>query len=183
MDSSIDDETTGHPTGDAPGRAPRDGGRLTVQAETQPSDTTRGRSVIDAAVRLVRAVREAAGRPSVRPWLIGATALAFVALSVGSFRALPDDGRSAKPALVAVLVLVTTPATLALNGLEYRFMGRTLGHRIGFRHAMRISLVASIANYLPAPGGVAVRTAALKRRGSTVRSAVSINAVAGLVWA
>jgi uncharacterized membrane protein YbhN (UPF0104 family) len=135
--------------------------------------------------RLVAAagsVRQLASRPRVRPWLFAATALVFVALAVTSFRSLPDEGRSARPALVAVLILVTAPATLALNALEYRFMASRLGHRIDFRHAMRVSLIASIANYLPAPGGVAVRTAALKRQGSTVRSAVSINAVAGLVW-
>ncbi|HEX8803545.1 MAG TPA: lysylphosphatidylglycerol synthase domain-containing protein, partial [Acidimicrobiales bacterium] len=131
----------------------------------------------------MRWLRELSRRPRVRPWLFAATALVFVILAVASFRSLPDEGRDARPELFAVLVLVTTPATLTLNALEYRFMGSTLGHRIGFRHAMRVSLVASIANYLPAPGGVAVRTAALKRRGSTVRSAVSINAVVGLVWA
>jgi hypothetical protein len=114
---------------------------------------------------------------------MAATALVFVALAVSSFRSLPDDSRNARPALVAILVLVTTPATLLLNALEYRFMSITLGHHTTTRHALRVSLVASIANYLPAPGGVAVRTAALKRRGATVRSAVSINAIAGLVWA
>jgi uncharacterized membrane protein YbhN (UPF0104 family) len=129
-----------------------------------------------------KALRELASRPRVRPWLFAATALVFVALAVTSFRSLPDEGRSAQPGLVAVLVLVTAPATLALNALEYRFMASRLGHRIDFRHAMRVSLIASIANYLPAPGGIAVRTAALKREGSTVRSAVSVNAVAGLVW-
>jgi hypothetical protein len=133
-------------------------------------------------VAFAGAARQLAARPRVRPWLFAATALVFVTLAVTSFRSLPDDGRSAQPALVAVLILVTTPATLALNALEYRFMGSRLGHRIGFRHALRVSLIASIANYLPAPGGVAVRTAALKREGSSVRSAVSINAVAGLVW-
>jgi uncharacterized membrane protein YbhN (UPF0104 family) len=183
VDSNIEDETTGRPSGDTPGRTPHDDGRPTLQASAGVRDTTASSGGVGRTRRLVRATRELAARPTVRPWLVVATALAFVVLAVGSFRALPDEGRSAKPALVAVLVLVTTPATLVLNGLEYRFMGRTLGHRIGFRHAMRVSLVASIANYLPVPGGLAVRTAALKRRGSTVRSAVSINAIAALVWA
>ncbi|HEY8525576.1 MAG TPA: lysylphosphatidylglycerol synthase domain-containing protein [Acidimicrobiales bacterium] len=129
-----------------------------------------------------RSARELANRPRVRPWLFAATALVFVALAVTSFRSLPDEGRSARPEVVAVLVLVTTPLTLLLNAFEYRFMASRLGHRVGMRPAMKVSLIASIANYLPAPGGIAVRTAALKREGSTVRSAVSINAVAGLVW-
>jgi uncharacterized membrane protein YbhN (UPF0104 family) len=181
VDSNLEDETTGRRSGDPLGRAPRDG-RSTVQAPATAGDTDSS-GLVARASRLVRAGSEWAANPAVRPWLVGTTALAFVVLTVGSFRALPDEGRSAQPALVAVLVLVTTPATLVLNALEYQFMGQTLGHRIGFRHAMRVGLIASIANYLPAPGGVAVRSAALKRRGSTVRSAVSINAVAGLVWA
>jgi hypothetical protein len=115
--------------------------------------------------------------------LLLTAAAVFVAMAVGSFRALPDEGRSGNLWLVAVLVLVTTPATLVLNALEYRAMAHALDHRIRFDSAVRVSLVASLANYLPAPGGVAVRTAALKRAGSTIGSALSINAVAVVIWA
>jgi hypothetical protein len=115
--------------------------------------------------------------------LLLTAAAVFVAMAVGSFRALPDEGRSGNLWLVAVLVLVTTPATLVLNALEYRAMAHALDHRIRFDSAVRVSLVASLANYLPAPGGVAVRTAALKRAGSSVGSALWINAVAVAIWA
>jgi uncharacterized membrane protein YbhN (UPF0104 family) len=135
------------------------------------------------AAQLAGTVRRAASRPSVRPWLLLFAAAAFVAMAVGSFRALPDEGRSGNLWLVAVLVLVTTPATLVLNALEYRSMAHALDHDIRFDSAVRVSLVASLANYLPAPGGVAVRTAALKRAGSTIGSALSINAVAVVIWA
>jgi uncharacterized membrane protein YbhN (UPF0104 family) len=158
------------------------GGRVNSRTGGTGTGRTGGAGSLRRVMAAAGSVRQLASRPRVRPWLFAATALIFVALAVMSFRSLPDEGRSAKPALVAVLVLVTAPATLALNALEYRFMASRLGHRIDFRHAMRVSLIASIANYLPAPGGVAVRTAALKRQGSTVRSAVSVNAVAGLVW-
>ena len=122
-------------------------------------------------------VRQLASRPRVRPWLFAATALVFVALAVTSFRSLPDEGRSAKPALVAVLVLVTAPATLALNALEYRFMASRLGHRIDFRHAMRVSLIASIANYLPAPG-----VWPYARRRSSARAARSARRCRSTPW-
>ncbi|HEV7759680.1 MAG TPA: lysylphosphatidylglycerol synthase domain-containing protein, partial [Acidimicrobiales bacterium] len=124
-----------------------------------------------------------AARPAVRPWLLLGAAAVFVAMAVGSFRALPDEGRSGNLWLVAVLVLVATPATLVLNALEYRSMAQAHEHDIDFDAAVRVSLVASLANYLPAPGGVAVRTAALKKEGSTVGSALSINAVAVVIWA
>jgi uncharacterized membrane protein YbhN (UPF0104 family) len=158
------------------------------RAGTTPSVRSDGRGrrahqIIGRLSGQLRSAHAAASRPSVRRWMIALLTLAFIVLATGSFLALPDESRSARPGLVAVLVLVTAPATLVLNALEYRFMAGTLGHRIGVRHAVRVSLLASIANYLPAPGGVAVRTVALNRRGSTVRSAVSINTIAGLVWA
>jgi uncharacterized membrane protein YbhN (UPF0104 family) len=124
------------------------------------------------------------GRPSVRPWLLGFTALLFLALVVASFTALPDD-RDLRPGLLVVLVLVAAPSTLLLNATEYRIMASALDHDVDLRGAMRVSIAATVVNYLPipAPGGIAVRTAALARRGSTIRSAISINAVMGLLWA
>lgn len=127
-------------------------------------------------------VRRAAARPSVRPWLLGVAAVAFLAMAYVSFRSLPEDGRSARPLLVVPMVVLAAPATLVLNAVEYRAMAAGLGHRLGMRSAMRVGLTASLANYLPAPGGVAVRTAALKGRGSSIGRAVSINAVAGATW-
>jgi hypothetical protein len=62
-------------------------------------------------------------------------------------------------------------------------MGGLLDHRIGFFAAARLSLLASIANYLPAPGGIAVRTASLTAKGSTARRALWVNLVATLFWA
>lgn len=135
-------------------------------------------------VDLGRRAQRVAGSPAWRPWLLGITAVVFVALVVASFRALPD-GRSVRLDLVALLVLVATPSTLLLNAVQYRTMATALDHDIGLRSAMRVSIVATLVNYLPipAPGGIAVRTAALARRGSSVRAALAINAVTGVLWA
>src|SRR5918997_866564 len=142
------------------------------------------RHALAAAVHAARTVQQVAGRPSLRPWLLGATGIAFIALVVVSFTSLPD-GRSLRLPLIAVLILVATPSTLLLNAVKYRTRAAALGHDIGVRSAMQVSIVATLVNYLPipAPGGIAVRTAALARRGSTVRSAISINAVTGVLWA
>jgi len=142
------------------------------------------RSLLTRTTSVVHRARTVATRPSVRPGLLAVTAAAFVALVVISFRALPDD-RSVRPLLIGVLVLVATPSTLVLNAVQYRTMAAALDHRIGVRSAMRVSIVATLVNYLPipAPGGIAVRTAALTRRGSTVRSAISVNAITGVLWA
>ena len=154
--------------------------RQTVPADGFADDMP---GLLGRAARVAGTARRFAARPSVRPWLLLGAAAVFVAMAVGSFNALPDEGRSGNLWLVAVLVLVATPATLVLNALEYRSMAHALDHDIDFDAAVRVSLVASLANYLPAPGGVAVRTAALKKEGSTVGSALSINAVAVVIWA
>ncbi|HLT69878.1 MAG TPA: hypothetical protein VKZ72_06910 [Acidimicrobiales bacterium] len=134
--------------------------------------------------QVVRRVRQLASKPSLRPWLLAVTAALFVALVIGSFRSLPE-GRSIRVDLLVLLVLVATPSTLVLNAAQYRTMAHALDHDIGLRSAMRVSIVATLVNYLPipAPGGLAVRTAALAQRGSSVKAALAINAVTGVLWA
>lgn len=156
----------------------------TLPAPTGATEQSALQAVLARCVGVARSAQRFASKPSVRPWLLGVTVIVFVALVVLSFRALPED-RAVKPGLVAVLVLVATPSTLVLNAVQYRTMAAALDHRIGVRSAMRVSIVATLVNYLPipAPGGIAVRTAALAKRGSTLRSAISINAITGLLWA
>jgi hypothetical protein len=168
----VDDDRTGDEEG------------TTLAAPARGTEHASVQTLLARATRLARAVQQVGSRPSVRPWLLGATAIAFVALVVLSFRALPD-GRDVRPHLLAILVLVATPSTLVLNAVQYRTMAAALEQHIGLRSAMRVSIVATLVNYLPipAPGGIAVRTAALARSGSSVRSAISINAVTGLLWA
>jgi hypothetical protein len=134
--------------------------------------------------QLVRRVQRTASKPSWRPWLLAITAAIFLALVVGSFRSLPE-GRSIRIDLLVLLVLVATPSTVVLNAAQYRTMAHALDHDIGLRSAMRVSIVATLVNYLPipAPGGIAVRTAALAQRGSSVKAALAINAVTGVLWA
>lgn len=162
-------------TGEA-GRLPR---RLLLIVATN-SDRQYG--LVQRGVRLVEALRNLATRPAVRPWLLGFAALAFLGMAYLSFRQLDDVGRSAEPLVLLPYILLAVPASLLLNALEYRAMAESLGHRMGVRSAAKVSLAATLANYLPAPGGIAVRTAALKGRGSSFGSAVSVNAVAGVLW-
>jgi uncharacterized membrane protein YbhN (UPF0104 family) len=106
----------------------------------------------------------------------------FLAMAFTSFRALPDGDRSARPLVLLASALVISPATLALNAFEYRAIAKAAGHRVSLTNAAQVSLAASLANLLPVPGAVAVRTAALKSQGSSIASAVSVNAIAGAIW-
>ena len=126
-------------------------------------------------------LRSLGSRPGARKWLLAGGAVLFVAITLSAIAALPDESRSARPEVIVLLVALV-PTTVLLNGEEYRVMARSLGHDLSLGSALRVSVLATVANYLPAPGGAAVRTAALRRRGSSLRASVGINAAAGLSW-
>ena len=84
--------------------------------------------------------------------------------------------------VLPILLLVTGPLTQVANAAEFRYMGLINGHRIGWLDSVRLTVAASAANLLPLPGGVVIRTAALRQRGSSYRRALAANGVAGLIW-
>jgi uncharacterized membrane protein YbhN (UPF0104 family) len=131
--------------------------------------------------RFERRFTERSGSPRARRWLLAIALVLFVVISVVSFGSLPDDVRW-QPWAVLVLLLVTTPLTLAANAAEYRVMGAISRHRIGWLESSRITLIAGAANLLPLPGGIVVRTQALRREGTTYRRALAANAAAGVTW-
>jgi hypothetical protein len=126
------------------------------------------------------AVRRWASRPRTRRILLVVAFAAFAILAIIAFRNLPD-GVELRP-LFMVLIALTTPGAWFFHAAEYRAVARSAGHRVGFDTALQVSVAVNLANLLPAPGGVAVKTAALKLEGSSLGSALSVNAIAGIVW-
>jgi hypothetical protein len=131
--------------------------------------------------RLEAALNARAGSARSRRWLLAFALLLFVVISVASFRGLPDGVRLHWWAL-PVLVLVTTPLTVLANSAEFRVMGAINGHVIGWLSAARLTVIAGAANLLPLPGGLVIRTQALRKAGSSYRHALAANAAAGLAW-
>ncbi len=105
----------------------------------------------------------------------------FLGISIPSFGTL-QDGRAFRPWILPLLILVTTPLTVAANAAEYRVMGSIGGHRISWRDSVSLTILAAAANLLPLPGGVVVRTQALRKKGSSYRRALAANLAAGLAW-
>lgn len=139
------------------------------------------RSVLDRLAAWDRRSLEARRSPRTRRLVLAAAVVLFAVVSVVSYRALPDlDG--ARWWLVAVLVLGAPSVTVAVNAAEYRTIAAALGHRVGAVEAARLTVLASAANLLPLPGGVVVRTRALRRQGSSYGRALRSNAVAGVTW-
>jgi hypothetical protein len=131
--------------------------------------------------RLEQLFNQRAGSPRARQWLLAVALVLFVAISVVSFRALPSGVHFRWWAL-PILVFVTTPLMVAANSAEYRIMGAINGHAIAWISAARLTVVAGAANLLPLPGGIVIRTQALRRQGSSYRHALAANAAAGLAW-
>jgi hypothetical protein len=105
-----------------------------------------------------------------------------VVLSIRTLDVGWDDLRFAP--LLAALVLVT-PATILLNGAELKVMARIVARgdqRLGWRAALRATVVATAANLLPIPGGALVRIAAVRSVGVRTTSATAINLAGAGAW-
>jgi len=131
--------------------------------------------------RLEKVFNERTGSPKARQWLLVFALVLFVVISVGSFLGLPDGVHFRWWAL-PLLALVTTPLTVAANSAEFRVMGAINGHSIRWLAAARLTVIAGAANLLPLPGGIVIRTQALRKAGSSYRHALAANAAAGLAW-
>ncbi len=119
--------------------------------------------------------------PRSRRILVLVAMVVFLAVSIPSLGAL-RDGPALRPAVLPLLVLVTTPLMVLANAAEYRVMGAINGHRIAWRDASQLTILAAVANLLPLPGGVVVRTQALRNKGSSYKKALGANLAAGLAW-
>lgn len=119
--------------------------------------------------------------PRAKRTLMAVAMVFFLAISIPSFSTL-QDGRAFRPWVLPLLILVTTPLTVLANAAEYRVMGSIGGHRISWRDSTQLTILAAAANLLPLPGGVVVRTQALRNKGSSYKRALAANLAAGLAW-
>ncbi len=145
--------------------------------DMSPQDTSR----IPEALEQMRRLRSLARKPLVMASLTVLGLALLVFLLIGSLDRLPPLEHPAWWAM-CVLALVTTPATVAANSSELRTIAACTGTEISWTDAFTTSLVASLANLLPIPGAVAIRTTALVRRGAAFRAAAEANLLAALVW-
>lgn len=135
----------------------------------------------ERALRIEQKLNARSASPRARKVLLGTAFALFVAVSVTSFGSL-KGGVHFHWWVLPILVLVTTPLTAAANAGEYRVMGRISGHEIGWRKSIQLTIVVSAANLLPLPGGLVVRTQALRQEGTSYKRALAANAAAGLAW-
>jgi hypothetical protein len=144
-----------------------------------PDTGVRGRTAVLRRIEQLFASR--GGSPRVRRLLLIIALIVFVVVSVISFRSLPDGVHFHWWALPIVLA-VTTPLTVLANAAEFRVMGAINGHSVRWLAAVRLTVIAGAANLLPLPGGIVIRTQALRQRGSSYKHALAANVVAGIAW-
>lgn len=83
----------------------------------------------------------------------------------------------------AVLVLVLgVPLTMLANAFEFKLAGASMQRSIPFFQALKISVVASAANMLPLPGGLATRVIALKSYEVSFKDGIAVNFLFAFVW-
>lgn len=161
--------------------SPSPGGGSDAEADTEGDGTAESVPFRGWARRMVGLLDRKPASPRARRILVAVAMVVFLAVSIPSFASL-RDGQALNLAVLPLLVLVTTPLTVLANSAEYRVMGAINGHRIPWRDAVQLTVLATLANLLPLPGGVVVRTQALRNRGSTYKRALSANLAAGLAW-
>jgi hypothetical protein len=78
--------------------------------------------------------------------------------------------------------IIGSPALLALSAVEYDVSVRMLDYHVPFLRALRVSVLSSVANLLPVPGSLVVRTQALKTLGAPYSRGASATLVVGVGW-
>ena len=109
-------------------------------------------------------------------------AVGFVVGIVLSLRAQPDILSNLKWMPLVLLALVCIPVTLLLNTLEFGMSARLIGHKFPFWKSAETTIIGSVANMLPIPGGTIVRVAALKAAGASFKRGTSVTLLVALIW-
>lgn len=82
----------------------------------------------------------------------------------------------------SLVLALGVPLTMLANSLEFKLSGASMQRRIPLRRALEISTIASAANLLPLPGGLATRVAALKSHGIAYRDGIAVNFLFMFLW-
>jgi polysaccharide pyruvyl transferase WcaK-like protein/uncharacterized membrane protein YbhN (UPF0104 family) len=120
--------------------------------------------------------------PRVRRAILLVATLGFAAGIVVSIRAQPGMFSDLHLSPVLLVVAIVIPATVFFNAYEFLLSARLIGRRIGLHSALETTIIGSVANMLPLPGGSIVRVAALKAAGAELKHGISTILFLTLIW-
>ena len=112
----------------------------------------------------------------------------FLALSfllgglIVAFRQLPTGVRFENYQFIALLLVTMAPLTLLLNAIELELSANLLDVRLGWRRALKVTVLSSAANMLPLPGGPIIRTAALTHVGADLARSTGVVTSVASQW-
>ncbi|MEX2532880.1 MAG: hypothetical protein WD360_02820 [Nitriliruptoraceae bacterium] len=115
------------------------------------------------------------------PLLVLSGTVFFVG-SVLAYRGLDIDWQNVNVVLLLIVLLVGTPATIAMNGAELRVIAAIEAVTLPWMTALRTVVLATAANMLPLPGAAVVRTHTLVSHGVALAAAVRAILAAALCW-
>jgi hypothetical protein len=108
--------------------------------------------------------------------------LVFAVGIVLSIRARPELVSDLSYGPLVALALAGVPITVLLNTEEFRLSAQLLGQDVPRLTAAEVTVVASVANMLPIPGGTIVRVTALKAGGARVRDGTAATLLIATLW-
>ncbi len=109
-------------------------------------------------------------------------AIGFVLGIYLSYRAQPDLLSNPNWGPLIAVAVIGVPVTVALNMLEFQASAKLVGLRFSLVQAAEITIIGSVANMLPIPGGTMVRVAALKAAGTTVKRGTAVTLLVSGLW-
>lgn len=114
--------------------------------------------------------------------VLGLAACGFILGIYLSYRAQPDLLTNLNWGFVALVSCVGVPTIVILNIFEFQTSAKLLGQRFSFAQAAEITIIGSVANMLPIPGGTVVRVAALKAGGASIKRGTSATLLVSGLW-
>ncbi len=83
---------------------------------------------------------------------------------------------------ILLALVIYTPFSVLLNGLELKACASAVQREMPARTAVRVTSYGTVANVLPLPASLAIRTHALVRAGAPLGDAVKILSLSAVLW-
>lgn len=134
--------------------------------------------MIEMARRLRKALRSPRGERIA--W--GAAVAIFFGGLAFSLASRPSLASAIRFDSMAILVFALCPLMTGVNMLITRELSRAAGVRLSYVASLKLAVMSTAANHLPAPGGPLLRIAAFREAGATLKEAGMANVAQGLIW-
>ncbi len=117
-----------------------------------------------------------------RPLMAGLASLLFAAGALFSIRELGVHWNAIRIAPLVVLAIFVAPSSGIYGAAGLLILARSVRIRMPLAQSFRAAIYATVAEMLPLPGGMIVRTGALFRGGATLIMSSSLVLFTGLLW-